>query len=276
VPAEGEHDHWHRSFALIKAPQIGEVVFYGQINIADRDGPVVPGSQALYKAWIDEARGVVVINGQGPAEPEKFVDLHRKPELWGQVRMRDANSLRCDFIWRRDADQIFGVLDGKNTATRKYGPGTCSYMSERTGKEFYADAEWVLTPETLWLYDINTMGGRVFIGREDRTHIKLYRARDYLCKVRHRDGSATLEGHDRGFTHDLIAKDGSKIELRLLRALYPAADQYGLDDRLRLSLRVPDDYNGVPVVTADAAPLANKISVADQTRGLSASCTRAR
>jgi len=56
MPEEGEHEHWHRTFALIKAPQVGEVVFYGQINIGGRDGALVPGSQVLYRAWIDETR----------------------------------------------------------------------------------------------------------------------------------------------------------------------------------------------------------------------------
>jgi hypothetical protein len=272
VPVEGEHDHWHRSFARIQAPQIGEVVFYGQINVEHRDGALVPGSQILYKAWIDEQRGVVVINGQGPAEPEKYVDLHKHPQLWNQVKMRDPDAVRCDFIWRRDADQIVGVLDGKNTETRKHGPGTCSYISARTGKEFYADAEWVLTPETLWLYDINTMGGRVFIGREDRTHVRLQRARDYRCRVRDAAGSRTLEAYDRGFSAEVTARDGGKLQVRLLRAHYAAADQYGLDDRLRLTIRVPDDNNGVAVATADAPALARRIRASDSGRGIGVSC----
>jgi hypothetical protein len=272
MPEEGEHDHWHRTFARIKAPQVGEVVFYGQINIGGRDGALVPGSQVLYKAWIDEARGVVVINGQGPSDPEKYVDLHKHPELWTQVQMRNAGAVRCDFIWRRDGEHIVGVLDGKNTETRKYGPGTCSYISDRTGKEFYADAEWVLTPEVLWLYDINTMAGRTFIGREDRTHVRLYRSRDYRCTVKDAKGSRKLDAYDRGFMADVTARDGSKLQFRLLRADYPAADKYGLDDRLRLSIRVPDDDNGVAVVSADAAPLAKRIRAEDQTRGIGVSC----
>ncbi len=272
MPEEGEHEHWHRSFALIKAPQVGEVVFYGQINIGGRDGAIVPGSQVLYRAWIDEARSAVVINGQGPAEPEKYIDLHKHTELWGQVKMRNPDAMRCDFLWRRDGGQIVGVLDGKSAAARKYGPGTCSYISERTGKEFFADAEWVLTPEVLWLYDINSMGGRTFIGREDHTHVRLYRSRDYSCRVQDAAGSRRLDAYDRGFFADATARDGSKLQIRLLRADYPAADQYGLDDRLRLSIRVPDDNNGVAAVTADAPPLARRIQTEDRVRGIGVSC----
>lgn len=39
MPEEGEHEPWYRTFARIEAPQIGEVVFYGQINVGGRDGP---------------------------------------------------------------------------------------------------------------------------------------------------------------------------------------------------------------------------------------------
>jgi len=272
MPEEGEHEHWHRTFALIKAPQVGEVVFYGQINIGGREGALVPGSQVLYRAWLDEARSAVVINGQGPAEPEKYVDLHKHPELWGEVKMRNPDGVRCDFLWRRDGGQLAGVLDGKTAESRKYGPGTCSYISERTSKEFFADAEWVLTPEVLWLYDINTMGGRIFIGREDHTHVRLYRSRDYTCKVRDAAGSRKLAAYDRGFFADVSARDGSKLQIRLLRADYPAADQYGLDDRLRLSIRVPDDNNGVATVTADSPPLARSIRTEDRARGIGVSC----
>ena len=39
IPEEGEHEHWHRVFARIDAPQVGDVVFYGQIHAEGRDGP---------------------------------------------------------------------------------------------------------------------------------------------------------------------------------------------------------------------------------------------
>ena len=40
---------------FIEAPQIGPHVFYGQINIAGRDGPLYARSQVIYVASIDEA-----------------------------------------------------------------------------------------------------------------------------------------------------------------------------------------------------------------------------
>jgi hypothetical protein len=268
-PEEGEHEHWHRIFALIDAPQVGEVVFYGQLNVGGRDGAIMGGSQVLYKTWIDEARGVVVINGQGPKDPDRFENLHERPELWHQVQMRDEAGIRCDFIWRRDGEQIVGVLEGKTEERRKYGPGTCSYISPRTDAEFYADAEWVLTPNELWLYDVNTMGGYRFLGREDRTHIRLYKAQPYACTVGSGAAARTWNGHDRGFAADLDA-GGQTLRMLLLRGEYPAADGYGLDDELRLMLHPPGDLT--PLAQTRAAPGAERISLAHG--GTRIECTR--
>ncbi len=259
MPAqEGEHEHWHRTFARIDAPQVGEYVFYGQINNGGRDGPIIGGSQVLYHAVIDEELGAVNIFGQGPANPENYENLHERPELWGEVQFREREALNCDWLWRRDGNQIFGVLQGNTPEKQQYGPGTCSFISQRTGEEFRADAEWVLTPDQLWLYDNNWSAGFLFLGREDQTHIRLHRATPYVCEI---DGRAEAEslGHDRGHKMTVETRAGRTLEALLLRAEYPAADGFGRDDRLRLMLT--DEATGEPVASADADPLANKIEL---------------
>lgn len=196
VPVEGEHEPWYRTFARIDAPQVGPWVFYGQINIAGRDGPLFGRSQVIYKASVDERRGVVLVRGQALADPEKFINLQDHPELWSQVRL-DEDAINCDFVWRRKGSEIVGVLEGRTEDKRINGPGTCTFQS-KSGKEFYSDAEWVLGPETLWLYDINTLGGVRFNGRADRTHTRLYRALPYRCRVRDAGGRREVDSYDRG------------------------------------------------------------------------------
>jgi len=258
MPEGGEHEHWHRTFGLIDAPQVGDVVFYGQVNVGGRDGPILGGSQVLYKATIDETRGVVLIRGQGPADPEQFENLHERPDLWRKVRMRDPDGIRCDFVWRRDGAHIVGVLDGRVPERQKYGPGTCTYISPRTDAEFYADAEWVLTPELLWLYDLNTMDGQIFQGREDRTHIRLYRARPYTCTIKDADGKRVVNGHDRGYAMTVRSKDGKALDALLLRADFPT-EARGLSDNLRLMLNEPGRVQ--PIALEDGAALAKRISL---------------
>jgi hypothetical protein len=254
TPVEGEHPHWHHVFARIDAPQIGEIVFYGQINPGGRDQPMMHRSQILYKVWIDEKRGAVVINGQGPADPDRFVNLHERPELWGQVQMRDEQSLQCDFLWRRSGDQIVGILDGKSDDRRRGGPGTCTYKVKGTDVEFFADAEWVLGPDILWDYDINTMAGHQFVGRADRTHIKQYRARGYQCRVEDANGVREWHAHDRGAILPVTANGKQSQRLMLLRAPLPDSKGVGMHDALRVALLPLDSEQ--PLFEVSTAPIA--------------------
>lgn len=252
TPAEGEHVHWHHIFERIDAPQIGEVVFYGQINEGGRDAPLLHRSQIIYKVWIDEERGAVVINGQGPADPEKYVDLHERPELWSKVQMRDPAAINCDFLWRRDGEQIFGVLDAKVESGRSEGPGTCAYMVKGTDVKFVADAEWVLGPDVFWDYDINLMSGHQFVGRKDRTHIRMYRSRGYECTVTDASGARTWHAHDRGAKLAVKASDGRELQLLLLRAHLPDAAGKGMFDKLHLMLQASGDES--PLHDVERAP----------------------
>jgi hypothetical protein len=182
--------------------------------------------------------------------------------------MRDEAAVRCDFIWRRDGAQIAGVLEGKTEQRRKYGPGTCTYISD-SGAEFYADAEWVLTPEELWLYDINTIRGVQFIGRKDRTHIRLYRARPYQCTVTNGETMPVVaNAHDRGFSGSVLLADGSSAEWQLLRAWYPSADARGIADQTRLTLNHASSAKNLAAKTAPAKT--SRISI--DSGGLTVDC----
>ncbi|MBM3513774.1 MAG: hypothetical protein FJX59_08665 [Alphaproteobacteria bacterium] len=270
MPAEGEHEHWHRTFVRIDAPQVGEVVFYGQVNAGGRDGPIVAGSQVLYKAVIDERLGAVNILGQGPLDPEKYENLHDRPELWGEVKMREPEAINCDFIWRRDGAQVFAVLQGNTPDKQKYGPGTCAFISKRTDAEFRADAEWVLSAENFWLYDNNWMDDRLFLGREDRTHIRLFRSRPYQCTVKDAAGTRKIDGHDRGTAIKARTKDGKDLDVLLVRANFPAGAGKGLSDRMKLL--VTDAKTKAAIGAADKEPLASRITLTAD--GVSVRCAR--
>lgn len=248
---EEEHEHWHRTFTRIDAPQIGEVVFYGQININGREGAILGGSQVLYHAVIDEKLGAVNIFGQGPENPENFENLHERPDLWGQVQFREREALNCDWLWRRDGNQIFGVLQGNTPDKQSYGPGTCSFISKRTDAEFRADAEWVLTPEQLWVYDNNWSGGMLFLGRYDKTHIRLYKAKPYDCRIKS-SKEEIHTAHDRGFKTQIVDKENNKLTMMLLRAEYPSSDGFGREDRLRIIITDPTTNEIIQIAETEA------------------------
>lgn len=268
VPVEGEHPHWYHVFERIDAPQIGDVVFYGQINVGGRDAPMMHRSQILYRVWIDEKRGAVVINGQGPENPEKYVDLHKHPELWREVRMRDPEAIHCDFLWHRSGEQLVGVLDGKTPEGRTEGPGTCTYMVNNTDVRFVADAEWVLSPEMFWDYDFNSMAGHQFVGRKDRTHIRMYRARSYACRIKDAKGERRWDAYDRGARSSVRTVDGRDLDLVLLRAHLPDAAGQGMFDRLHLMVQRAGEDN--PVYDFEAEPRSRAIAI--QYAGVEASC----
>jgi len=271
MPAEGEHDNWYRSFARIDAPHLGTHVFYGQINVGGRDGPILPRSQVLYLATIDEGRQAVLVRGQPIANPQEFVDLHHRPELWGQVRQQNPNDIKCDFLWRRSGQQLVGVLDGATPERRKYGAGTCSYMTGAGDVEFVASSEWVLSPEQLWVYDVNMIGGRSFVGRKDFTHTRLYRASPYRCAITDASGERVVSMHDRGAIAQLQRGPEGSLRATLLRAAYPAADGFGLDEELRLT--VVEISGGREVAIARQQPLAGGIQI--DLPGASVKCQRA-
>ena len=56
----------------------------------------------------------------------------------------------------------------------------------------------------------------------------------------------------------------------LLRASYPAADGFGLDDELRLTLHEPEALQ--PLETSRAAPKADRITL--EARGIKVDCRR--
>ena len=96
MPEEGEHEHWHRTFALIDAPQVGEVVFYGQINLGGRDGPVLPRSEIVYTARIDENRGVDLRerSSESKADAAGAQNTTEEPRRRCQVVDQDRGELR--------------------------------------------------------------------------------------------------------------------------------------------------------------------------------------
>ena len=112
-------------------------------------------------------------------------------------------------------------------------------------------------PETLWMYDIDALGGVRFNGRQDRTHTRLGRARPYSCQVEDADGQHTIASYNRGGSGDVKTRDGHALQWTLLRAQYPAADEFGLDDELRLTLHEPESPQALG--QAREAPRADQI-----------------
>lgn len=223
APPDGKHYDWYRRFARIEAPQLGEHVIYGQLHIGSKDQPVVPGTQVVYLVSIDEAHGAVNVSGRRIKNPESYGFLPLDPARARAIEIDPDYGGNCDFRWRRHGNQLVGRLAQPDEAAID---GDCVMTSKVSGVTMRWDAEWVLTPEELWIYDNGYVREseqpetwRLFQGREDRTHIRLSRVREYTCVVQVAVESAEplrfeLALHDRGGQAELAGQD---LSLRLFR-----------------------------------------------------------
>jgi len=206
---DGEHEAWFRVFAPVDVPHIGEHVIYGQLHVGGRDGPIIPGTQVLYIVTMDEENNAVTINGRRIADGPDFVDVHLHPERQKDLKLDPNTGGNCDFRWRRHGKQIVGLLANTDEPVTD---GTCSMVSKVSGLHMTWDAEWVLNPEELWIYDNGYLeDGTLFIGREDRTHTRLRRVTWYDCKWSKGRDSGNVTLHDGG--GQAVLQDGLRLSM---------------------------------------------------------------
>ncbi|MDH3619912.1 MAG: hypothetical protein OER91_03415 [Gammaproteobacteria bacterium] len=175
APPDGEHYDWYRIFARIDAPHIGEHVIYGQLHIGSKDQPIVPGTQVLYIVSVDSEHMAVEATGRRIKDPQDFEFAHEDPEKLKNIQIDPEYGGNCNFRWRLHGKQIVGKLADLDDAAID---GNCSMTSKKSGLNMTWDAEWVLNPDELWIYDNGYLDGtRLFQGRADRTHIRLTKIR---------------------------------------------------------------------------------------------------
>ena len=237
MPPDGEHEKRFRLFAVVDAPHIGANVIYGQLHAGDRDGPIIPGTQILYILEKDPAKQVVKANGRRIARGEEFVDAHLHADMQSRFELDPNTGGNCDFRWRRHGTQVVGILANID---EPYADGTCTMVSKVSDMQMTWDAEWVLHPEALWIYDNGYLeDGTLFIGREDRTHERLKKVHWFDCAVDTGDQPETYRIHDGGGMATL--SDGRT--LTLLRSWWP--DENGtLGERIALAIDGSGDEPG--------------------------------
>ncbi|MDX2223757.1 MAG: CpcT/CpeT family chromophore lyase [Rhodospirillaceae bacterium] len=238
-PPDGVHENFHRVFAKIDAPHLGEHVMYTQIRIEGDEGTLYSGQQVLFIISIDEKHQAVNVAGRRIKDPENYVDAHLHPEMWSTIAPDPDYGGNCDFRWRRSGAQLKGVLND----------GTCTMVSKRSGTQLTWDAEWILTPGELWIYDNGYLAdGSLFQGRADKTHLRMYKSRDFECFASYRPakGDPVVNNgfvmHDRGDVHTLVVKGLKQpVHLHLMRSMWPSDSGRNYADLLRLEL-----YQGEP------------------------------
>ncbi|MCY3604627.1 MAG: CpcT/CpeT family chromophore lyase [Gammaproteobacteria bacterium] len=236
TPPDGEHDLFYRVFAEIEAPHLAEHVIYTQIRLDGDDGPVFPGQQVVFLISIDEELGAVSISGRRIKDPHLYVDAHLRPDVWPELQPDPNYGGNCSFNWRRHGKQLRGLLGEF---------GKCTMISKNTGQQMTWDAEWILNPDELWIYDNGYLeDGSLISGRLDRTHLRMYKARRYECfaALRHADGNNQVINpffmHDRGDVYTITTEEPEPrdIHLEFLTSLWPSSSGRNFVDLARLTL----------------------------------------
>lgn len=274
-PPDGEHELYYRVFAEIDAPHLAEHVIYTQIRLDGDDGTLFPGQQVVFLISVDEEKQAVSISGRRIKDPENFIDAHLHPEMWPKIQPDPNFGGNCTFNWRRHGTQLRGLLGEF---------GECTMVSKNSGDQMTWDAEWILNPEELWIYDNGYLAdGSLFVGRADRTHLRMSKAQRYECfaSFRFDDGTTQVINpfymHDRGdvFTLKTDEPEPRTLHLEFLKSLWPSNSGRNYVDLMRLTLHdgSPGEFKDEDVLGfAWAEPVSDRVGFT--TEWASARCKR--
>lgn len=264
APPDGEHDRQYREFARVDVPHLGANVIYGEVRTGGRDGPLIKGQQVMYLITIDEANQAVNVSGRRIQGGAEFERVHRNPAKLASVRLDENYGGNCDFRFRRYGPVLRGWLTevGRNNET-------CTMTSRLSGQTMTWDADWMIGPQEIWIFDNGYLRdpekpnerGRLFAGREDLTPERLYKMRDFRCRA---SGNAGPSGptivHDRGGEFPVTLAGGAKALARLTRMPLETGQPARLVDGLRLALYEKPD-SPTPLASARADGSAPRVSL---------------
>jgi CpeT/CpcT family (DUF1001) len=190
--------HTHHIFAPVKAPKIGEHIFYVQ-QYGDGD-PAKIYRQRVYRFSADEKERAVKLEIFTPLDEKAFINAHLKPDVFATL---DATALKaapgCEVYWRYQAAST------EYEGTMK--PGACHFISQRSGKRIFVTDTLKLTPNEIWINDQarDESGNHVF-GSKTNTPVKNRKVRYFTGWVYFNRAGKDAKPTDKDFSgrRDLI------------------------------------------------------------------------
>jgi hypothetical protein len=156
--------HTHHIFAPVKAPKLGEHVFYVQQSL---DGDMTKVyRQRVYRFTADEKEGAVKLEIFTPVDEKAFLNAHLKPAMFADLDTSALKSIAgCEVFWR------FQSASNDYVGTMK--PDACSFVSQRSGKRIFVTDTLKLSESEIWINDQarDEAGNHVF-GSKTNTPIK--------------------------------------------------------------------------------------------------------
>ena len=165
--------HTHHIFAPVKAPKLGEHIFYVQQSM-DGDLKKVY-RQRVYRFTVDEKEAAVKLEIFTPLDEKAFLNAHLQPQKFATLEMAALKAAPgCEVMWR--------YVPASNEFQGTMKPDACSFVSQRSGKKILVSDTLKLTESEIWINDQarDEQGNYVF-GSKTNTPVK-------NRKVRYFDG----------------------------------------------------------------------------------------
>jgi len=161
--------HTHHIFASIKAPKLGEHIFYVQQS-SDGDLNKVY-RQRIYRFSVDESEAAVKLEIFTLLDEKAFLNAHLKPLQFAALEISALKTTPgCEVLWR------YVAASKEFQGTMKQN--SCSFVSQRSGKRIIVNDTLKLTESEIWINDQarDEQGNHVF-GSKTNTPVKNRRVR---------------------------------------------------------------------------------------------------
>ncbi|MDJ0928910.1 MAG: chromophore lyase CpcT/CpeT [Gammaproteobacteria bacterium] len=200
---EHRHERMHHIFAPMAAPAVGQHTFFVQ-QYLDADEERVY-RQRLYNFTIDEQEGAIRLDIYSFRDEAKYRNAHLTDGSLEALAMDELITRPgCEVYWVFQEDHFKGYMHEK----------TCTFMSERSGKQIFITDDLKLTENEIWIRDeaFDADGNRVF-GNLDRIHHKNRKVRYFKGwgGVKQAGPGAAQDDDNWHFMRDIMIHDEGQI-----------------------------------------------------------------
>jgi hypothetical protein len=176
VRKEASHERMNSKIVRVELPAFGKYVFFVQDSIENKLDE--PNRIKLYTLTADNTAQAVRMRMYDLAKGEdkkKFINAHLNLPVLADLKPETTPWTEgCDVLWRREAGQYKGALDGKS----------CKWKKDGDSKTRIADYQLQLGQNNLWIRELTfDTSGKQIAGNPDGVFHKLNRARDFMCQA---------------------------------------------------------------------------------------------
>ncbi len=156
--------HTHHIFAPVKAPKLGDHIFYIQQSL---DGDMTKVyRQRVYRFTRDDKEDAVKLEIFTPRDEKAFLNAHLKPQMFAELDVAALKSAPgCEVYWR------FQPASRDYEGTMK--PNACNFISPRSGKRIFVTDTLKLSETEIWINDqARDEAGNYVFGSKTNTPVK--------------------------------------------------------------------------------------------------------